>query len=260
MSKSLMIFLITALCAAVFTGCGGEVEENYVMTTVREASRGDVLTPGFKYGFDTPNIIAAHGNMALVREGNLIEFFTGEDIESKLEQVAGRRFTVAARKLYSPRIHFTVDFMVAGGDTITVGEPYEVAFPALLKTIEEENFKEVDVTELGPSTLKLKTIFNTKFLVDEARIGWEEVEWMGDTMMAFTINLDNVRFIVDDPSDAMALVLKALMNEQHYFDGGIAYGDRPPASTRSYRSRTKIAGKVTIDFIRYGGQVAITPI
>lgn len=260
MSKSLMVFLITALLASVLASCGGKIEENYVMTTVREASRGKLLSPGFKYGFDTPNFIAAQGNIALVREGNLIEFFTGEGIEGKLEQVKGRRFTVGARKLYSPRIHFTVDFLAAGGDTIKVGEPYDVKFPALLKTIEEENFKEVDVSSLGPSTLQLKDIYNTKFLMSGARVGWEEVEWMGSTMMVFTLNLDNIRFIVDEPSDSMALMLKALMNENLYFEGGIAYGDRPPTATRDYRTRTKIGGMVTIDFIRYGGQVAITPI
>ena len=260
MSKSLMAFLIAALLTSVLAGCGGKLEENYVMTTVREASRGSLLSPGFKYGFDTPDFVAAHGNMALVREGNLIEFFSGEDIESKLEQVKGRRFTVAARKLYSPRIHFTVDYFIVGGDSIVVGEPYDAPFPALLRTIEEENFKEVDLSILGPSTLKLKDIYNTKFLMKGARVGWEEVEWMGETMMAFTINLDNVRFIVDEPSTEMALILKALMNENLHFDGGVAYGDRPPTSTRDYRTRTKIGGKVTIDFIRYGGQVAITPI
>jgi hypothetical protein len=260
MSKLLNTILITALFASVLAGCGGKLEENYVMTTVREASRGDLLSPGFKYGFDTPNIVAAHGNMALVREGNLIEFFTGVDIEKKLEQVKGRRFTVAARKLYSPRIHFTVDFLLAGGDTIMVGEPYEVVFPALLKSIEVENFKEVDLSSLGPSTLKLKPIFNTKFLLKSARVGWEEVEWMGETQMVFTLNLDNVRFIVDDPGDQMGLMLKALMNEHVYFDGGVSFGERPATSTRDYRTRTKIGGKVSIDFIQYGGQIAITPI
>lgn len=260
MFKLLNAILITALFASVFAGCGGKLEENYVMTTLREASRGDLLSPGFKYGFDNPDIVAAYGNMALVREGNLIEFFTGVDIEKKLEQVGGRRFTVAARKLYSPRIHFTVDFLLAGGDTIMVGEPYDVVFPALLKTIEVENFKEVDLTSLGPSTLKLKPIFDTKFLLKNARVGWEEVEWMGETQMVFTLNLDNVRFIVDNPGDQLGLVLKALMNEQVYFDGGVSFGDRPATSTRDYRTRTKIGGKVSIDFIRYGGQIAITPI
>ena len=109
MSKSLKIFLISALLASVFVGCGGKVEENYIMTTVREASRGDLLSPGFKYSFDNPNIIAAYGNMALIREGNLIEFLSGDNIEGKLAEVQGRRFTVGARKIYSPRIHFTCD-------------------------------------------------------------------------------------------------------------------------------------------------------
>ncbi len=260
MSKLLNTILITALFASVLAGCGGKHEENYIMTTVREASRGDLISPGFKYAFEAPNVVAAHSNMALVREGNLIEFFTGVDIENKLERVKGKRFTIAARKLYTPRIHFTVDFLLAGGDTIKVGEPYEVVFPALLKSIEVENFKEVDLSSLGPSTLALKPIYNTKFLLKNANVGWEEVEWMGETQKVFTLNLDNVRFIVDNPSDQLGLVLKALMSEHVYFDGGVSFGDRPATSTRDYRTRTKIGGKVSIDFIRYGGQIAITPI
>jgi hypothetical protein len=260
MSRTLRVFLITALLAVFFVGCGGKIEETYIVTTVREASRGDLLSPGFKYCFDNPTIVAAHGNVALIREGNLIEFLTGDGLEGKLAQAQGKRFMIGVRKLYSPRIHFTCDHIVAGGDTIMVGEPYEVMFPALLKTIEEENFKDVDVSSLGPSTTRLKEIFDSKFILNQAHVGWEEVEWAGTTMMVFTLNRDNIRFIVDNPSEQLALILKALMNENLYFDGGVNFGGRPPAATRNYRTRTKIGGKVEIDFIRYGGQVAITPI
>lgn len=260
MFRLLKVFLIVAVLSGLLAGCGGKVEETYILTTIREATRGDLLSPGFKYSFDTPNFVAAYKDMALVREGNLIEFFSGQGIESKLEGIQGRKFVVGARKLFSPRIHFTVDFITAGGDTVDVGEPYGVAFPALLKSTDEENFKDVDLDALEPSTLKLKPIYNTKFKVKKAKIGYEEIDYMGDTIMAFTLNLKNVRFIIDDPSDQMALILKALMNENLYFDGAVTFGDRPATSSRSYRMRTKIGGKVKVDFIRYGGHVALTPI
>ena len=126
MSRYIKSFLIVALLSGFFAGCGGNVEETYIMTSVREATRGDLLSPGLKYGFDNPRLIAVYKNMALVREGNLIEFFVGEDLENAVEKVGGRRFVLGARKLYNPFIHFTADFFAAGGDSIKVYEPYNV--------------------------------------------------------------------------------------------------------------------------------------
>ena len=102
MSKVISTILATVLVAGLIAGCGGKLEETYQMVTIREAGHAQISSPGFKFGFDTPNFIAAHGDLALVREGNLIEFFTGMDIENKLKQVEGRKFTVGARKMFSP--------------------------------------------------------------------------------------------------------------------------------------------------------------
>ncbi|UCF05647.1 MAG: hypothetical protein JSV33_01010 [bacterium] len=254
MSKLFSIVLLAALCLGMVAGCGGKVEHSYVMTTIREASRGDLLSPGFKFGFDTPNIISAHKNLALVREGNLIEFFSGEDIEQKVMQVGGRKFVVGARKLFTPLVHFTVDFMVAGGDSIRVGEPYSIALPTLMRTAEYamDDFIEVDLDALTSNRLKLRPIQNTKFRVDRGMIMHEEIEEGGEMKMVYTLHLENVRFIIEDPSDEIQLVLKALMNEKMYFDGGVSYGR---IASRGFRESTNSGGTVKIAFINYSGWV-----
>lgn len=255
MSKLFSTLAVALFIAGFVGGCGGELEETYMMVSLREAGHGQVPSPGFKFGFDTPKFIAADGDLALAREGNLIEFFTGQDIENKIKMVEGRKFTVCARKVFTPMVHFTVECFVVGGDTISVGEPYGVDFPAIIKGFDESEYEGVNVAELGPSTSDLGDVFNTKFIVEKATVTYEEVEWGDAPEMAYVLNLPNVRFFIDDPAPGMELVLKAFMNERLYFDGGVKYGDRPAAGTRNYRERTKIAGPVALEYIRYGGSV-----
>ncbi len=255
MSKLISTVLATVLLAGLIAGCGGKLEETYQMVTVREAGHAQLTSVGFKFGFDTPKFIAAHGDLALVREGNIIEFFTGMDIENKIQQVEGKKFVVGARKIFSPITHFTVDFFVVGGDTIEVGEPYAVNFPPMIKGFDEGDYEEVDISTLSPQTSKLKDIFNTRFKAEKAVVTFEEVNWGGTPEMAYVLNYANVRFFIEEVTPEMELVLKAFMAENLYFDGGIAYGDRPATSTRNYRTSSKIAGPVELKYIRYAGSV-----
>ena len=255
MSKLISTVLATVLVAGLLAGCGGKVEESYQMVSIREAGHANVISPGFKFGFDTPDFIAANGDVALVREGNLIEFFTGMDLENKLMQVEGKKFVVGARKIFSPATHFTVDFFVVGGDTIEVGEPYGVSFPPMIKGYDEGEFEDIDISKLSPQTAQLKDIFNTKFKASEAVVTYEEVKWSGEPQMAYVINYPNVRFFFEEVSPELELILKALIAENIYFDGGISYGDRPATSSRSYRTSSKIAGPVDLGFVRYAGSV-----
>jgi hypothetical protein len=257
MSRSLVTFLVVAMLAGIIASCGGKMEETYILTTLREATRGDRLSPGFKYSFSAPNVVAVHKNLAIVREGNILEFFTGQNLEEKMSEAAGRRVTIGARKMFTPRIYFSVDWMTAGMDTIDVGEAFEVKFPVLMRSTEfpTDDFAEVDLDDLSPNTLKLKPIYDSKFFVPAGTVAYEEVLMPNnETKMAFTLNLKNVRFIIDDPGDDLALILKALINENLYFDGGVSFGGRP-TSTRSYRDKTKIAGEVKLEFVKYGGHV-----
>jgi hypothetical protein len=252
MSKLLRTFLVLILFSFMLASCGRSVKETYIMTSLREATRGDILSPGFRYAFDTPKFIAAHKNVALVREGNLIEFFTGDDIETKIKEVEGKKFTLGARKLFSPMIHFTVDFLVAGGDTTRVYQAFNVKFPNLLAEFEGD-FIDVELNMLTSHRLRLNTIQDSKFEVKKGFITYEEVVLEDEPQMVFLLNLENVRFIIDEPSDEISLILKALMSEHLYFEGAVSYSRIP---TKGFRDRTRSGGKVKIDYVRYCGKAA----
>jgi hypothetical protein len=256
MSKFFSVLLITAFIAGIFAGCGGKLEETYRMVTLREAGQSGIVSPGFKFGLDTPKFIAVNGNIGLVREGNLIEFFTGRDLENKVKSVEGRKFIAGVRKAYSPRVHFIVDFFVAGNDTIHVGEPGNVKFPALVRGFDEGQFEDVDVDALTASTRELKNIYDTQFKVPQAKLTYEEVEIAGQPMMAYIVSLNKVRFVIQDVDPAMELILKAIIAENIYFNGGLSFGGAPSEREfpRSFRDRTNIGGFAKIKFVKYAGE------
>jgi len=254
MSKLFSSILIVALLSIALAGCGEKVEETYILTTLREATRGDLLSPGFKYSFDNPNIIAMHKDLALVREGNLIELFIGQDLEPRLYSLSGKSFKILASKMFSPYVHFQVDYIVAGSDTIEIGPSMFMKPPRLINAVgySPEGFEEVELDKLTSHRLKLKTIKDKKFLIPNGKLAFEEVNVKGSPTMLYTIHLKNVRFLVKDPSDGMQLIFKALIKENLYFDGGVSYENIP---SRKFRKETDSGGFVTVEFVKYGGRI-----
>ncbi len=252
MSRSFKSFMIVALLAGFVAGCGGSVDETYVAISLRDATRTNVLSPGFKFGFESPNFVAVHKNVSLVREGNLIEIFVGDGLEGEISKLSGGRFTVCARKFFDPVIHFNVDYLVAGSDTVMVGEPYEVAIPSLLKMrdFSTDDFDEVELDKITSNRLSLKDLPETRFKVQDAKVMYEMI---GEEEM-YTIHLPKTRLIVKDPGDDIILIFKALINEQLYFTGGVSYGEIP---SQSFRRNYDSAGEVTVDYIAYANRYVV---
>jgi hypothetical protein len=252
MSRFMKSLLIVAILSGFIAGCGGGVDETYVMVSLREATRGDVLSPGFKFSFDKPNFVAAHKNVGLVREDNLIELFVGDDLEETLGKVAGGRFTVLARKFFEPVIHFNVDYLVMGADSMVVGTPYEAAIPNMLRMRDynTDDFLEVDLDKLTTNRLTLKEIQDSKFKVTNAKVMYEMI----NEEMQYTLHLANVRFVIEEPGDDIILVLKALMNENLFFMGGVTYGSIP---SQSMRRSADTGGYVKVDYIAYGNRYIV---
>lgn len=252
MSRFMKSFLIVAILSGFIAGCGGGVDETYVMVSLREATRGEVLSPGFKYSFDKPNFVAVHGNVGLVREGNLIEVFVGDGLEEAFGKVAGGSYTTLARKFFEPLIHFNVDYLVMGADSMIVGVPYEAAIPNMLRMRDynTDDFMDVDLDKLTSNRLTLKEIQDTRFKVANGKVMYETI---GEEML-YTLHLSNVRFIIEEPGDDIVLILKALINENLYFTGGVSYGSIPSQSTR--RS-TDAGGYVKVEYIAYGNRYIV---
>ena len=252
MSRFMKSLLIIAVLSGFIAGCGGGVDDTYVMVSLREATRGDVLSPGFKYGFDKPNFVATHKNVGLVRENNLIEVFVGDGLEEMLGRVAGGNYTVLARKYFEPVIHFNVDYLMMGADSMVVGTPYEAAIPNMLRTRDynTDEFIDVDLDKLTTNRLTLKEIQDARFKVADAKIKYEMV---GEEMH-YTLNLPNVRFLIEEPGDDIVLILKALINEKLYFTGGVSYGAIP---SQSMRNATDSGGYVKVEYIAYGNRYIV---
>ncbi len=255
MSKLFGFLAVAVLLSAVVAGCGGKLEDTYVQTTLRDAARGDVVSPSFKYSFDTPTIIGSANNVALVRDGNIIEFFVGDGIAEKTGQLAGKRFVVHARKYFTPYIHFVVDYLVAGADTIQVGE-IATQLPNTRSAAQftaPEEYETIDIVKLTPSLPDLRGIADKKFKVAGAGISWEQV---GDRW-SYSLNLKNVRFFIDESNDAMLAIMNAIMNEGKTFEGGVQYTSTPTSLPREYRERFRSGGNVKVGYILYGGNAVL---
>jgi hypothetical protein len=255
MSKLFKGFLLVTLVSGVLAGCGGGLDEDYMEVSLRAASRERLYSKEFRFSFENPDIISAHKNIAIIREGNLLEYLIGEDLEEKLKMVEGRSFTMGVRKLFTPFIHFTVDWLEAGGKKIKVKQVYDAQFPILIGEYSDEGFDDVELSRINTHRLRLKPIAGTKFKVRRGVIKYEQIPIDDELVWYYTLHLKNVRFLISDPDDDMILLLKALMNEDLYFEGGVSYGKIP---SKPFRRTTNSGGWIKIDFFKFGGRWATT--
>ncbi|MDZ7861086.1 MAG: hypothetical protein U5O15_10565 [Candidatus Krumholzibacteriota bacterium] len=258
MSKFFSFSMIIVLTVSIFAGCGGELEETYTQVSLREANFAGIKSPGYKFSFDTPHFIASKDDAALVREGNLLDFFTGDKLGSEIEALKGKNYSVGVTKRFNPVVHYKVDFIVVGQDTSFVDAPAGNPLPNIVKGFDDSPYEEITLDGLTYNTRTTKEIIDTKFKIDKAPVTYEEVSYDGEPEMAFLLNLKNVSFIVDSPNEDTAFILRALMNENHYFKGGVSFGSRPTAATRNYRRINHIGGKVTVEYIEYAGKFIST--
>lgn len=258
MSKLISSLIVAVFLVGIFAGCGGELEETYMQVSLREANFASIKSPGFKFSFETPKFIVANGDLSLVREGNLIEFFTGYNIQGITEGLNGRRFSVGVTKKFTPMVHYLIDFIAVGQDTTYVDPPASEALPNIVKGFDDSPYEEIDLSEINYSTRTTADIVDLQFKVNGATVSYEEISYDGEAEMAYMLNLPNVRFIVDSPNEDAVTFLKALMNEHYYFDGGVKFGSRPSNATRNYRRANKIAGKVAVEYINYCGTTIST--
>ena len=129
---------------------------------------------------------------------------------------------------------------MAGSDTIMVGEPSGVKLPLLRPEAQftaPEEYVVVELNKITSSALTLKEIADKKFKVENAKIVAEQI---GRRSRSSCSKLKNVRFTIDEPNDAMLAVLKAIMNEDKPFNGGVSYGSVPTERAGTMREKLNI--------------------
>ena len=132
---SVMLLGLLAVTFIGLSGCGKkEVVDPYVYDSLGRVTRGDTLSTNFLFEIDAPEFDYVRGNTAIVRDGNIMEFLVGEDLEHNYRNLAGTLLGV--KKTFSPApTHLVIQRIKRGGvveaDSLPVPSHYTV--PTLLR-------------------------------------------------------------------------------------------------------------------------------
>jgi|GEM_PF-932537 len=132
---SIMLLGLLAVTFVGLTGCGKKEEvDPYVYDSLRRVTRGDTLSTDFLFEIDAPEFEYVRGNTAIVRDGNLLEFLVGDDLEHNYRNLSGTLLGV--KKTFSPPpTHLVIQRIKRNGvveaDSLPVPEHYTL--PTLLR-------------------------------------------------------------------------------------------------------------------------------
>ncbi len=138
-TRRLVMALMLALMAVTIIGLAGcseeEVVDPYVYSSLRRITRGDTLSVGFTFEIDAPKLEYIKGDVAIVRDGNLLEFLVGEDLEQNYPNMANTLLGV--KKTFTPQpTHLVIERVKRNGvvETDSIPRPVGYTLPKLLRS------------------------------------------------------------------------------------------------------------------------------
>ncbi|PID79569.1 hypothetical protein CSB20_09840 [bacterium DOLZORAL124_64_63] len=131
--------LMLALLAVTFIGLAGcskeEEVDPYAYDSLRRITRGDTLSVGFLFEIDAPELEYVQGDVAIVRDGNLLEFLVGPDLENSY---AGMKDALlGVKKTFSPQpTHLVIQRIKRNGSVVqdSIPRPKGYVLPHLLRS------------------------------------------------------------------------------------------------------------------------------
>lgn len=242
---------IAFIVSLLLVGCGEKKEvDPYAPVTLRQVTRTQVVSKGFRYKLTNPKVEVLHQSLGLIREGDLLEFIGGRSLEEKLEGKLDAGFELAVVKEFSPYVHFKVERIYSQNDT-TFMTPGSVNYPRI------QDAAQFSTADFEPKSLDgipynrtdvLRGLENKRMALSGVAITRET----GDGQPYYLLHGKDVKFRVADTSDGFALFLKLIAQKGHPFEGGVLM-----IETEDYGSRmkTKIGGTVEVMYIKYGSRV-----
>jgi hypothetical protein len=268
MNGKLLWVWATCTLAIGVTGCHKEevVEDPYVEATLREATFGEVISDDFMYKITNPEIVNGLGDILVVKQANLTEFFTGNNIATKIDSLNfAPTDTLVFRvlKSFSPIVHFEVQSVVTAKDSLAIPQDKPVAFP---RTQDAMGFKPPDdynVVDMGVfkwnDTEGLRAMIAKKYDL-RAKLTYEPADtaWVLQGYEASSWGqVPKVRIwaygkAIDGKDvglrPSLEVVLRMLVATGQDFVGGITYKDIEPWD---YRKKNYFCGTVELGYVRY---------
>ena len=244
-------FLTCSLVLAgllVIFGCGEEKKvDPYAQVSLEQATRGPVvISKGFKYKLVNPQVVGAHGHVAFVREGNIMEVVVGRSIADKLASIDMKNFQLNVKKQYQPYVNFKVEQIVSGTDTVFITGAGAIDYPKLYPAA---SFVSKDHEDYNLDRLK----YNRSADLEKARDKQFRVTGTvsiaeEDGEQVYMLSKDGTTCRIVDPDDGISIVLKQLADNKLPFDGGITFTEVEPWADRR---QNQISGDVVVDFVKY---------
>lgn len=252
MAKGILSYTVVAcLLGLSLMGCGEKKElDPYAAVTLKQVTRGQVVSKGFRYKLTNPNVEVLHQSLGLIREGDLLEFIGGRSLEEKLAGKLNSSFELAVVKEFSPYVHFKVERIYGEADT-TFMTPGAVAYPRIMDTAQfstaEYEPKSLDAIPYNRTDV-LRGLENKKMALSGVTITKEA----GEGQPYYLLHGKDVKFRVADTSDGIGLFLKLMVQKGYPFEGGILMTE-----TEDYGSRmkSKVGGTVEVMWVKYGSRV-----
>ncbi len=239
------------MMALVLGACGSEkAKDPYATVTLHQATRGKVVSKGFKYKFVNPEVVVLSNHLGIIREGNVLEFISGRSLEDKMAGLKGKQFSLAVVKEFSPFVHFRVEQVRTATDTIFLSQAGAIIYPRI--TMEDDfdrsGFEDYNLAKIPYNrTSTIKKLMDKKFYVKADIVQEEE-----DGKKVFMLKVKNSKFRIIDPNDGTAAILKMLMEGNHPFEGGITLSEVEPWPSRKAKH---IICSVEVNFVKYGKTV-----
>jgi hypothetical protein len=130
-----LVLGLTVLTFVGLTGCSKEeVVDPYVYDSVRRVMDGDTLSVGFLFEIDAPEVEYVAGDVAVMRNGNLLNFLVGQDLENNLAGLRGSLLGV--KKTFTPQpTHLVIQRIKRDGLVVedSIPAPKGYVLPRLLR-------------------------------------------------------------------------------------------------------------------------------
>lgn len=250
MTKRALENLAVIAALSILASCGGGPEtETYPRTSVRTLTRGrPPASAGFRYALVNPSIESLYRNVGLVRDGNVVEFITGRNLEEKLAGRSGgvELFVV---KEFSPFVHFRVERVYAAQDTAFL-TPGAVFLPRVIdaNAFSMTPYERADIDDaFADRTGALRGLENRKI-----RFSCRITEERGEGGAHFVLHGRSARLRVAAVQDGIGVVLRLLAEKGYPFEGGVVVTATEEAGSRS---TSGVAGTVEVEWVKYGRRV-----
>lgn len=249
--KSFLAAAVGVLLVLAVSACGHrESGDEFADATLRQATRGKIVSKGFKYEFHNPRVAALSNTIGIIREGNLLEFIGGRNLEERLNGLEGTDYSLGVVKEFSPFVHFRVERIFTETDTVFLAQAGAIDYPSVTT---EDAFDRGGFAEYNLSRIPYdRTDMIEKLLAGAYYIETHIVREEENGSPVYLLVADRNKFRIVDAADGTAAILELLAKGGYPFEGGITLAAIEPLEVR--RS-TGIIGEIRVDFVKYGRMV-----